>query len=98
MLTRVLGHWIGKSGCAESDCFHTREFGAILGSCVVLRIAQSFFKSEPEALDIEAESWMSLAARALAEAHFGQSLAIWTGAPQKRHRFFVKTTLPFLLG
>jgi len=75
-----------------------REFGTILGSRVVSRIAQSFFESKPEALDVEAESCASLVARALAEAHLGQSLAIWPGAPQKRHRFLVKTTLPFLLG
>ena len=39
-----------------------REFSAILGSCVVLRIDQSFFESEPEALDVEAESCVSFAA------------------------------------
>ena len=64
-----------------------REFGAILGLCIVLRIAQSFFESEPEALDVEAESCVSLAVQALAKAHFGQSFTMWPGAPQKRHRF-----------
>ena len=64
-----------------------REFNAILRLCIVSRIAQSFFESKAEALDVEADSFMSLAAHALASAHFGQSLAIWPVAPQKRQRF-----------
>ena len=55
-----------------------------LGDCLI------FFESEAGALDIEADSFASLAARALASAHFGQSLAIWWEARQKRQRFLLR--------
>src|SRR5882672_765610 len=60
-----------------------REFNAILGSCGVLRTAQSFFEYELVDEDL---SCSVFDARALEEAEvdFGQSLATCPEAPQKR--------------
>ena len=41
------------SGHAECDCFSTREFSAILRWCIVSRIAQSFFASEQQCLEVD---------------------------------------------
>src|SRR5882724_11547924 len=60
-----------------------REFNAILGSCGILRTAQSFFESVLEDVDL---SWSVLDTQALEEAKvdFGQSLVTCPEVPQKR--------------
>src|SRR5882724_4045649 len=60
-----------------------REFNTILGSCGVLRTAQSFFESELVDADF---SWSVFDTLALEEAKvdFGQSLAMSLEVPQKR--------------
>src|SRR5882672_8626219 len=60
-----------------------REFNTILGSCEVLRTAQSFFESMQEDVDW---SYSVLDAQGLEEAKvdFGQSLEMCPEVPQKR--------------
>ena len=65
-----------------------REFSTILGSCIVSRIAQSFFTSEQQCLGVKVDSCMVgvvLEVQALAAAWpLGQSLAQWLEL-QKHH-------------
>src|SRR5882724_5081851 len=60
-----------------------REFNTILGSCGVLRTAQSFFKSELVDVDFSCSVFDALALEE-AEVDFGQSLAMCPEVPQKR--------------
>ena len=66
-----------------------REFSAILGSCVVSRIAQSFFTSEQQCLEVDSVVvGVVLDARAFAAAvALLQLAALWSRALQNRHKF-----------
>ena len=80
-----------KSGCAKCDYLCTREFSAILGSCIVLGIAYSFFDSKQQGFGVEVDSGVGVVMAAQAfvavEVLLGQYLAICPDTPQKRWRF-----------